>query len=140
MSKTLQVKVKVSVLIEALKSSLSERAKRFAENEKLEAEHAKAVEAYNANLTKLIKDGKGKLTEASKNRWQADRTGKTVNVEVAYEFPASLIGDEPESPELYKEWEWKRDREALEQAIRVLEMTDDEYVAASTLKSVAEYL
>jgi hypothetical protein len=140
MSKSLQVKVKVSVLLEALKKALDERAKRFANNDKLEAEYDKAVEAYNTNLLKLVKAGKGKVTEATTSRWRPNNKEKVVTIQATFEFPKSTIGSEPESPELYKEWNWKADREALEQAIRVLEMTDQEYVSATTLKSVAEYL
>ena len=142
MSKSLQVKVKVSVLLPALKKSLDERAKRFANNDKLEAEYEKAQEAYNANLLKLIKAGKGKVTEASTTHryYRPSEKNKTINIVATFEFPKSAIGDEPSMPDTYKEWTWKQDREALEQAIRVLEMTDQEYVSASTLKSVAEYL
>jgi len=140
MSKTLQVKVKVSVLLSALNKALDERAKRFANNDKVEAEYDKAVEAYNANLLKLVKAGKGKVTEATASRWRPNQKDKVVTIQATFEFPKSAIGNEPDSPELYKEWEWKRDREVLEQAIRVLEMTDQEYVSATTLKSVAEYL
>jgi hypothetical protein len=141
MSKALQVKIKVSVLLPALKKSLAERAKRFANNDKLQAEYEKAQEAYNAQLLKLVKAGKGKVTEAEKTHYyRHNSSDKTVAIRATFEFPKSIIGDEPASPDLYKEWSWRNDREALEQAIRVLEMTDQEYVSASTLKSVAEYL
>lgn len=142
MSKTLQVKVKVSVLLPALKKALDERAKRFANNEKLEAEYEKAVQAYNANLIKLIKAGKGKVTDAqtATYSWRRDEKEKVTTIQATFEFPKSVIGTEPKQPDTYKEWQWRSDRETLEQAIRVLEMTDQEYVSASTLKGVAEYL
>lgn len=140
MSKTLQVKVKTSVLLSALKKALDERAKRFANNDKLEAEYKKAEEAYNANLLKIVKAGKGKIVGVNTARWTPNNKENISTIEATFEFPKSAIGNEPERPDIYKEWEWKRDSEALEQAIRVLEMTDQEYVSATTLKSVAEYL
>jgi hypothetical protein len=48
--------------------------------------------------------------------------------------------NEPERPESYSEREFKRDMENISQAIRVLKMTDQTEVNASTYKSVAEYL
>jgi hypothetical protein len=55
-------------------------------------------------------------------------------------LPAGALPNEPERPEGYSEREYKRDYEAISQAVRVLKMTDQEYVNASTYKSVAEYL
>lgn len=138
MSKTIQVKVKTVVLVEALKKALAERAKRFADNAKREAEYEKAEQAYNANLMKLVKAGKGKLNSVSTSRKYGEES--TVSATIWWDIPLSIVGEAPQRPTPYREWEWNQDREALEQAIRVLEMTDDEFVSAGTVKSVAQYL
>lgn len=140
MARGLQVKVKVEALRAALKEALSERSKRFANNDKLEADYKRAQEAYNANLIKLIKANKGKVTDVTTAHWSPRHKDNTVSIQATFEFAKSAIGEQPQQPDTYREWQWRHDREALEQAIRVLEMTDQEYVSAATLKSVAEYL
>jgi hypothetical protein len=50
------------------------------------------------------------------------------------------LTEQPERPDLYNEWEWKQDREALENAIRILEMSDQELVSTGTYHSVVKYL
>jgi len=142
MSKSLSVKVKVSSLITALEAALAERDKRFAALEAEEAKHEKAVEVYNLAVLKLIKAGKAEITEASKNSW-ADRHEKkkgksafSVNVLL----PTASLPVEPQQPHGYSEHLYKREREEITQAIRVLKMTDQTEVSASTYRSVAEYL
>jgi len=142
MSKSLSVKVKVSSLISALEKALADREKRFVEREKEQEKFEKAQEAYNLAVLKLIKSGKAEITEASKNHW-ADRhdkkKGKTAfNVSVL--LPKSSLPVEPESPDGYPEHQYKREKDEITQAIRVLKMTEQTEVSASTYKSVAEYL
>ncbi len=142
MSKSLSVKVKVSSLIKALETALAEREKRYATQEAEQAKYEKAVENYNLAVLKLIKSGKAEITEASKNHW-ADRhdkkKGKTAfNVSVL--LPKSALPVEPESVCDYNEHTFKREKDEISQAIRVLKMTEQTEVSASTYKSVAEYL
>lgn len=148
MSKTISVKVKTSVLVEALKKALNERAQRHAENEKLQAEYDKAQAKWKADMTKAVlsslKAGKAKVTEVTPNTW-AYRHNKTsdknsIPVTVELEVAKSLIAEEPERPNLYADYEWRNDKEALEGAIRVLEMSDQEVVSTSTYHSVVKYL
>jgi hypothetical protein len=142
MSKSLSVKVQVSMLISALEKSLAERKKRYETQELETAKYEKAVANYNLTVLKLIKAGKGTIEEVTRNHWQ-DRHSKvkgksTFSVTVL--LPTGTLPAEPEAVSDYHEHEYKRDYEAISQAIRVLKMTDQEYVNASTYKSVAEYL
>lgn len=148
MSKTISVKVKTSVLVEALKKALNDRAKRHAENEKLQAEYDKAHAKWKADITKAvlssIRGGKAKVTEVTPNTWAhrhnraSDKNSIPVTLEL--EVAKSLITDEPERPNIYNDYEWRADKEALEGAIRVLEMSDQEVVSTSTYHSVVKYL
>jgi hypothetical protein len=142
MSKSLSVKVQVTMLISALEKSLAERKKRYETQELEEVKFEKSIQAYNASVLKLIKAGKGEIEEASRNSWH--RVTKNNKGKVAFSvvvmLPAGALPNEPERPEGYSEREYKRDYEAISQAVRVLKMTDQEYVNASTYKSVAEYL
>ena len=138
----LSVKVKTSTLIEALEKALDQREKRWANQEKAEADYEKAMEAYNLAILKLVKSGKGKITEATKSyQWRAHKnTSKTVEFSATIEFPKGVVPKEPEAVNEYREHEYKNETKEISSSIRVLKMTDQEYVSASTYKSVTQYL
>lgn len=139
---TVKVKVKVSVLISHLEKALAEREARYKNQEKEQLAYEKAVEAYNLAVLKLIKAGKGEVEEASKNTYYSrDRKNKgKVSFSVSVLLPAGALPDEPECPDRYNDYEYKREKEEITQAIRVLKLTDEQYVSASTYNSVAKYL
>ena len=140
MSKSISVKVKVSTLISSLEKALTEREQRFVNQEKEQARYEKEKEAYNSAILKLIKS-KGVVTDASRNRWYSSNTKKnTVEFQVTMELPKVALPKEPEHPEAYPDHRYERETTEIKQAIRVLKMTEQEYVNASTLKSVSEYL
>lgn len=137
----LSVKVKTSTLIEALEKALDQREKRWANQEKAEAEHEKQMEAYNQAILKLVKSGKGKITEASEGYYgRQDKKSKVQDFSVTVEIPKNLVPEKPEAPETYREYEYKNETKEISSSIRVLKMTDQEYVSASTYKSVTQYL
>lgn len=139
---TIKVKVKVSVLITHLDKALAEREKRYATQEKEQEKYEKAMEAYNLAVLKLIKSGKAEITEASKNIW-ADRhekkKGKSA-FSVSVLLPTASLPVMPEAVNNYNEHTYKAEREEITQAIRVLKLTDEQTVSASTYASVAKYL
>jgi hypothetical protein len=142
MSKSISVKVKVSTLISSLEKALVERQQRFANQEKEEARFEKEKEAYNLAILKLIKS-KGVVTDANRQRWyhgSGNSKSKTVEFSVTMELPKTALPTEPVQIETYPEHRYERETDEIKQAIRVLKMTDQEYVSASTLKSVSEYL
>ena len=140
MSKSISVKVKVGTLISSLEKALVERNQRFANQEKEEARFEKEKEAYNLAILKLVKS-KGVITDASRQRWYSNNSkSKTVEFSVTMELPKSALPAEPTQVETYPEHRYERETDEIKQAIRVLKMTDQEYVNASTLKSVSEYL
>ena len=100
------------------------------------------METYNLAVLKLIKSGKAEITEATKNTW-ADRhekkKGKSA-FSVSILLPTASLPVEPTSVHDYHEHEYKRDSENISQAIRVLKMSEQTEVSASTYKGVAEYL
>lgn len=138
---TVKVKVKVSVLIAHLEKALAEREARFKNQAKEQEKYEKAVEAYNLAVLKLIKAGKGKLSDACHNSYY-DRANKKNEVQfsVTVLFPKSLLPKEPERPDTYHEHTFRCESEEIKQAIRVLNLTEDSLVSASTYNSVAKYL
>jgi hypothetical protein len=138
----LSVKVKTSTLIEALQKALDLREKRWANQEKEKAEYEKEVEAYNATIVKLVKSGKGKITEASESwssRHERDKK-KIKEFNVTVEIPKNLVPEQPKEVTEYRDYDYKNETQEISSSIRILKMTDQEYVSASTYKSVTQYL
>lgn len=142
MSKSLSVKVKTSTLIKALEEALDKREKRWANQEKEIARHKKEVEAYNASILKLVKAGKGTIHDISENKWATrnDKNSTTVSFSAEIKLPKSVMPVEPKEIDEMRESTYKMETDDISQALRILKMTDQEYVNASTYKSVAEYL
>jgi len=142
MSKSLSVKVKTSTLVKALEEALDKREKRWANQEKEMARHKKEVEAYNASILKLVKAGKGTIHDITENKWATrnDKNSTTVSFSAEIKLPKSVMPVEPKEIDEMRESTYKMETDDISQALRILKMTDQEYVNASTYKSVAEYL
>ena len=142
MSKSLSVKVKTTTLIKALEEALDKREKRWANQEKEMARHKKEVEAYNASILKLVKAGKGTIHDISENKWATrnDKNSTTITFSAEIKLPKSVMPVEPKEIDEMREHTYKMETDDISQALRILKMTDQEYVNASTYKSVAEYL
>ena len=142
MSKSLSVKVKTTALIKALEEALDKREKRWANQEKEMARHKKEVEAYNASILKLVKAGKGTIHDITENKWATrnDKNSTTVSFSAEIKLPKSVMPVEPKEIDEMRESTYKMETDDISQALRILKMTDQEYVNASTYKSVAEYL
>lgn len=142
MAKAISIKVKVSTLISSLQKALADRDARWANQEKEQARYEKDKEAYNLAILKLIKS-KGVITEAQPSYgWRGSRNSskKTVEFSVTMELPTATVPKQPEEPRNYSEHQYERETNEIKQAIRMLSMTEQEFVNASTVKSVSEYL
>ncbi len=140
---TVKVRVRTKVLQEHLEKALAQRVERFRDNEKNQLEYEKEQEKYTLAILKLVKAGKGTFVEAEKRGhyyWHKPAKKGVTHFQVTVEMSSSSLPVEPEEPEAYRDHEFKRDKEVLTQAIRVLKLTEDEFVSASTYNSVAQYL
>lgn len=139
-TKPLAVKVKTEKVITALKKALADRKQKVADHEKAVKAHEQEVKEWKEKVTEALREGKGKVTEVSQNRygrWDSDK--KTATVQFTVEFPLSL--SEPKAPEeQHRSWELNNDMEELENAIALLSMTDEEFINASTYKGVARFI
>ena len=64
-------------------------------------------------------------------------------ISVSFNLPAGSITlpDEPQKDfESFNEWQYKEMVEEIENAIRILKMTDEEVVSTSTYNAIARYL
>lgn len=140
MAKSLNLKIKKAKLITTLEAKLKELEADYKNNDKKQAQYDKEMEAYTAAILKLVKSGKATLEGADESRYYGSRRKNTKEFCVTVSIPKSLVPEQPEQPKTYEDYRWRNDREAISNALRMLELSDDEYVSASTLRSVSEYL
>lgn len=140
----MSVKVPVKKVITQLKSKLKQVKDEYATIDRRKAEYDKAKDKYVDDLRDVVIAAIAKnptlVREVEQNsRWRGG--GGYVSV-IALEVEASKIKGLPKEPS-QPEFQYHSHNHIaaeIEQMIRVLEMTDDEFVNATTLKSVTAYL
>lgn len=140
MAKSLNLKIKKAKLITTLEAKLKELEANYKNNDKKQAQYDKEMEAYTATILKLVKSGKATLDGADENRYYGTRRKTVKEFSVNVSIPKSLCPEQPKQPKTYEDYAWRNDRETITNALRMLELSDDEYVSTSTLRSVSEYL
>ena len=140
MSKQMAVKVQTTKVIKALEEALKIRDKKFADSKKADAEYETAMKKWNDDLKKLAKSPKVKITDVSAyHRWSSKTTSER-EISVTMTVPTALFPAEPKNKDSYNEHAYAREVDEINNALRLLAMTDQEYVNASTMKSVSQYL
>jgi len=135
-NKPISVKVKTDKLLTALKESLASRKEEMKAQDKADADFTKAIKEWETKVVDYIKSGKGKVTEVSQTHdWRKD----TDNARVTITLPANLSYPTKDNA-LRATWEIKGEVEELENAIAILNMSDEEFVSTSTYKGVARLI
>ena len=137
MAKSISVKVPTKKIISELKRARTEREKAIADYDKATKAYKKACEEMKSKVVAQIKNGKATVTEVDTySRWREDdKTSTTFTITV--KIPKSVM-TEPESPDHPSTG--KHEIDEIAHAIRILEMTDEEFVNASTYNAVIRYL
>lgn len=131
MARSISVKVAKPKVIKALKDKIANNEKIVKQNEKLREAHKVALDKYQRTI---IKDyAKFLELESVNTRWNG-------TLEVSYKVAKGT--ELPKQPELEGiEGELGRyEIPEIENAIRILEMSDEEFVNATTMKQIASYL
>ena len=135
--KSINVKIATSKVIKALETKLDQIKKDKANQKVNEERHTKALEKYNKEVAKLALAQISKATDLSANV----RYNGMINVD--FNLPKGAI-DLPAEPQkdfdTYHEWQYKEMVDEIENAIRILKMTDEETVSTSTYNTIARYL
>jgi hypothetical protein len=135
--KAISVKIATTKVIKALETKLAEIQKDYANQEANQEKHDKAVEKWQKEVGKLALSAMAKATDVSAN----ERYNGEINV--SFSLPKGTI-DLPKMPErnfdTMHQWQFKETCEEIENAIRILKMTDEEVVNTSTYNAVARYL
>ena len=135
--KSISVKIATTKVIKALENKLAQIQKDKANQATNEEKYEKAHEKWSADVAKLALSKISKATELRANV----RYNGEVNVD--FNLPKGSI-DLPAEPkkdfETFHDWQYREMVEEIENAIRILKMTDEETVSTSTYNSIAKYL
>ena len=135
--KAINVKIATTKVIKALETKLAQLQKDKANQKVNEEKFSKAQEKYNKEVAKLA------LTKIAKAEDLSAHTRYNGQINVSFCLPAGTI-ELPEEPkkdfDTYHDWQYKEMVEEIENAIRILKMTDEELVNTSTYNAIARYL
>ena len=135
--KAISVKIATTKVIKDLESKLAQIQKDKANQATNEEKYQKAHEKWSKDVAKLALTAINKAENLSANL----RYNGMINVDFnlpkgAIELPAEPTKDF----DTYHEWQYKEMVDEIENAIRILKMTDEEVVSTSTYNAIARYL
>jgi len=137
-SKPISVKIATAKVIKALETKLAQVNADYTNQDELEAKFQKQVDKWRKEVAKFAT---ANISKAENLRTNYRSWNKTLNVDF------DLITDEadfPKEPERNFEQihahTYREMKEELENAIRILKMTDEETVSTSTYNAIARYL
>jgi hypothetical protein len=135
--KSIQVKIATNKVIKALETKLADLKKTQATQKTNEEKFSKAQEKWAKEVAKLAL---AQIAKAENLRANVRYNGQ-INVD--FDLPKGVI-DLPQEPEkdfeTYNDWQYREMFEEIENAIRILKMTDEEVVNTSTYNAIARYL
>ena len=135
--KAINVKIATSKVIKALEAKLEQIKKDYANQEANEAKHEKAKEKWQKDVAKLALGAITKAEELSAHKRYNDQ------INVSFTLPAGVIKlpDEPRKDfETMHQWQFRETCNEIENALRMLKMTDEEVISTSTYNNIAQYL
>ena len=135
--KAISVKIATTKVIKALETALEKLNNDFASQEANQAKYEKANTAWKKEVGKLA------LAQITKAEDLQAHTRYNGVINVDFNLPAGVI-KLPEQPkrdfQTMHDWQYKEKRDEIENAIRILKMTDEEVVSTSTYNAIAQYL
>ena len=138
MSRQITVKVATTKVIKALENRLAELEKNYASQEANEAKYQKKHSAWKKEIGEwAIKN----FSKAENLRTNYRQWNNTLNVDFDIITKEGTFPAEPEKDyEQIHQHTYREMKDEMENAIRILKMTDEETVSASTYNAIARYL
>ena len=136
--KAISVKIATPKVIKALEAKLVELDTNYKKQDENEAKYQKAYEKWNKDIAKFAV---AQIAKAENIRTNYRSWTNSLNVDFDLKVDEK---DFPKQPE--REFEtihvhtYKSMKEEMENAIRILKMTDEEVVNTSTYNAIAQYL
>lgn len=138
MSRALTVKVPVTKVIAALESSLTTLETNYTAQEANEAKYQKAREVW---IEEIQAFAIANIKKAVNLRTNYRAWSSTLNIDYDIMVNEKDLPKEPEKDFVtINHHEYKESKEEISSALRILKMTDEEFVAASTMKAISKYL
>lgn len=137
--KSISVKIATSKVIEALEKSLAEK-KSYKDKYKAEkAQYDKDLAKWEADVASLLNTGikADQVRVGRKFSWSPE---KGYEIIATYYVDVDAVASQPEAPENISEHTLKEQISEIENAVRILKMTDEEVVSTSTYNSIARFL
>jgi hypothetical protein len=136
--KAISVKIATPKVIKALETKLAELNTNYANQETNEAKYQKAYDKYKKEVTKFAVD---RIAKAENLRTNYRSWNNQLNVDFDLTVTESELPKQPERDfEQMSLHSYKDMKEEIENAIRILKMTDEEVVNTSTYNAIARYL
>ena len=136
--KAIQVKIPTAKIISALEARLAKTKADYAKQDEYEAKYKLAKEAWQKELGAWAMANFSKAQDLRTN-WRA--WNKTLNVDFDIITDGTDFPQEPEIDyEVIHRHTYTEMVEEMENAIRILKMTEEEVVNTSTYNAVARYL
>jgi len=137
-SKPISVKIATAKVITALETKLAQLQADYTKQDENEAKYQKSMEAWRKEIgTWAI----AKFSKAENIRTNYRQWNKTLNVDFDLTVDEKDFPKEPEKDyEQIHQHTYREMKEEMENAIRILKMTDEETVSTSTYNAIARYL
>ena len=136
--KAISVKIPTARVIKALEASLAKLESDYASQEANEAKYEKARKVWQKELTDYAI---ANIKKAENFRTNYRSWNNQLNIDFDLTVPKEGLPSEPEKDFVTMHQHTYREEKAeIENAIRILKMTDEEVVNTSTYNAVARYL
>ena len=136
--KSISVKIATPKVIKALEAKLVELNANYANQETNEAKYKKAMEKWQKEITAYAVSN---IKKAENFRTNYRAWNNTLNIDFDLTVTQSELPAEPERDfEQMGRHTYLEQKQEIENAIRILKMTDEEVVNTSTYNAIARYL
>jgi len=136
--KAINVKIATSKVITALENRLAELEANYKKQDENEAKYQTAIEAWKKDLFAyaIANISKAQNVRTSYRNWT-----KSLNIDFDLTVSENEFPAEPEKDfEQLHQHTYREMKDEMENAIRILKMTDEETVSTSTYNAIARYL
>ena len=137
-SKPISVKIATAKVIQALETKLAQVKADYAKQDEYEAKYKEAQEAWQKEIGTWAL---GQFSKAQNLRTNYRQWSNNINVDFDLPTDGTDFPIEPErSFEVIHRHTYNEMVEEIENAVRILKMTDEETVSTSTYNAIARYL
>jgi len=135
--KAINVKIATSKVIKALETKLEQIKSDYANQEANEAKYEKAREKWQKDVAKLALGAIKSAQDLSAGK----RYNGDINVSFTLTSGTIKLPDEPKKDfDTMHQWQFRETCGEIENALRMLKMTDEEVISTSTYNNIAQYL